>query len=98
MPAPAHKHQAVSIPPPIMQCEQKDFREYFHWNEVGFAGWQQRTVRVRVRVRGRFGVPDHDLTKATSRALGRWRESKSVQQQLAYTRAKKAHGLSDKCH
>ena len=70
MPASAHKHQVPSIARPVFYYEQKNFREYFHRNEVGFARGQQRTN------------PGHDLMNASSRVLGRWRESKNVQQQL----------------
>ena len=73
MPASAHKHQVISTRSPVFQYEQKYFREYFHWNEVGFARGQQRTNPTS---------PGHDLMNASSRVLGRWRESTNGQQQL----------------
>ena len=69
----------------------KDFLEYFLWNEVGVAGGRRW---MRVRGRGRKDplgqtagqTAEHDLTSASSRVLGRWRESKNIQQQLGHTR------------
>ena len=43
MPASAHTHQVLSTPWRVFHCKQKYFREYFHWNEVGFGRGQQRT-------------------------------------------------------
>ena len=88
IPVSAYERQFRSILWPAVQCDEKDLREYFYWNEVDFAGWQQVRVGVRVRVRVRVRAPAHDLTKGTPRALGRWRDLKNVQQQLAYTRAR----------